>query len=379
MNFMRTQCVTLYMVFMTLLVHTAPATAAAPLPQDSSAAVILAYHRIGEDHLPDQSLTGEHFAQHVAQLANGYYNVLPLPEILDALAGNRPLPPRTVGITLEGAYASAIHDAAPLLLRNNLPFTVFYASDPIDQKDPDFATWKQLKALSKDDRVTIATLPASYNHISDQPQQEQIAALNKARQRYREEFKTEAPYLSYPFGEYSLETETLAKTQGFKAAFGLQSGTVYAGADTYALPRFSMTEPYGDLERFRLVTGALPLPVTDIEPADTALGDAPFFTGFTLPDALADQAKDLSCFISGQNETDMEVLGTRVEIRATEPLQDQTRIRLNCTLPGPVSENDEIQWRWFGLLYHRPEQPATQPDAQSANTDPVDEPPPPQE
>ncbi len=342
------------------------------IPEDNSKAVILAYHRIGEDHLPDQSLTLEQFHQHVQEIKNGHYNVLPLNQIVEALQTGSPLPPRTIAITLEGAYRSAIETAAPLLLENALPFTIFYASNLLDQKDPSYASWDDLKALQRQKTVDLGTLPASYAHITHQPKQDMLAALNKARQRHREEFEQEAAFLSYPYGEYSIELQALAKSQGFLAALGLHSGALYAGSDQYALPRFSLTELYGDLERFLMVTNAYPLPVQDIEPADPYLKTGSFFTGFTVTEGLQNDTNNLSCFISGEGKANVETLGNRVEIRSETDLKDQTRIRLNCTMPGPVSKDDETGWRWLGLLYHRAEedfaintpQPAEPPEPQ---------------
>ena len=355
MNFLRTQCVTLYACLCIAFFASDNAWAGAALPQDNSKAVILAYHRIGEDHIPDQSLTTQRFREHVEELLNGKYNVIPLGKAVAAITENQPLPERTVVITFEGAYTSSAQNALPLLIEHNLPFTVFYASDTLDQKDPAHTTWEQLKTFDKNENITLGVLPASYTHTAHQSRQDALSNLNKSRQRYRENFKNEALFLSYPYGEYSQELKELAKTQGFKAAFGLQSGAIYTGSDIYALPRFSMTDSYGDLERFRLVTGALPLPVSELEPTETLLDNVPFFTGFTLPTELKNSAKNMSCFISGQTKPQTEILGTRVEIRSDSPLHHLRRIRLNCTMPGPLSQNDEIQWRWFGVLYHRPE------------------------
>ena len=231
-----------------------------------------------------------------------------------------------------------------------------------------YASWEDLKALNRKDNIEIATLPASYTHIAHQPEQSMLAALNKARQRHREEFKQEAAFLSYPFGEYSTELQNLAKSQGYTAALGLHSGAAYGGANLYTLPRFSMTELYGNLERFRMVTRAHPLPVHDVEPANSHLQNKPFFTGFTVTPLLQDQTDKLSCFISAQGKALVETLDSgRIEIRAENGLLERNRIRLNCTMPGPLSEDDEIQWRWLGLPYHRAENKIVlnnpQPDA----------------
>ncbi|MCB9983226.1 MAG: polysaccharide deacetylase family protein [Rhodospirillales bacterium] len=351
------------------LIYTNPAPAANALPEDRSKAVILAYTRIGEDDKPDESLTEEQFIAHIREIKTGGYHVLPLPDILDHLENNRPLPPLTLAITLDGAYRSAMQNAVPHLLAENLPFTVFYAADPLDQHDSDYASWQDLKSLKKHKNVTLATLPASYSHVAHATRTEMLAALNKARQRHREEFAAESPYLAYPFGEYALELKDLAQTQGFKAAFGLHSGAAYPGADLYALPRFTMTEQYGDPDRLRMVARALPLPTTDIEPADPNIKANSFYTGFTLPGALSTQTEQLSCFISGHGRASIVQLGNRIEIREDTGLLDDERIRLNCTMPGPNNENNEAQWRWLGLLYFRnPERDEPRiPPAQNAS------------
>ena len=324
--------------------------AAPNLPEDKTKAVILTYYRIGEDHVLNENLTEDQFAEHVTEIMNGNYNVLPLPEIISSISLARALPENTIGITLEGGYSSAITAAQKHLIPNNIPFTVFVSADALNQKTAPFTNWKTLKALAKNKNVTLATLPASYTHLQGQTHTDLLKNLNRARQLFRENLGQEADYLAYPFGEYSLLYKSLAQSQGFKAAFGTHSGAVYSGADLYALPRFVMTERYGDLERFRLVTSALPLPVQDIEPANPQLDNESFFTGFTLPQALADQSDSLECFISGEDKPSIEKLGSRIEIRTASVPQDRTR--LNCTMPGPVNEDDEIQWRWLGLLYH---------------------------
>lgn len=323
------------------------------LPEDRNKAVILAYHKIGEDLSPQQSLPLNQFKAHVKEIINGNYNVLQLSQIIKSVQNKQPLPYNTIAITLEGAHRSAITKAAPLLQNADIPFTIFYASNTLDQKKPSFASWKDLKRLAKDDNIDIQTLPAKYAHISHQKQQDILINLNKARQRHREEFQTEAKLLSYPYGEYSLELKTLAKKQGYEASLGLHSGAVYSGSDLFALPRFSMTGQYGDIERFRLVTKSLPLPVKDLEPSDPLLKSKTFYTGFTLPKTLHLDANKLACFISNQGKAEIEKLGTRIEIRSKNLQPDETRIRLNCTIPGPQSAEDETQWRWLGILYHR--------------------------
>jgi len=344
-------------ILLTVLLYSAALHAATPipatLPEDKTKAVILAYHRIGEDNHPDTNLTQEQFIEHINEIENGDYTVLALDDVLSAIENRTPLPAHSIVLTFEGAYQSAYTNAIQHLLEKDWPFTVLYSSDTIDRNAPEFMDWKTLKKLSNNKQVTLGVLPASYSHITHLPEQEILKNLNKARQRFREEFNREAAFLSYPFGEYSTQLQTLAKTQGFKAALGLHSGATSPADNRYALPRFSMTERYGNLDRFRLVTNALPLPANDLEPADTYLKTQTWLTGFSTPTSLSGELKNLACFISGQEKPSIEILGNRVEIRSAELSTQQKRIRLNCTMPGPEAENGEAQWRWLGLLYHR--------------------------
>lgn len=329
------------------------AWAAAILPEDSGKAVILAYHRIGEDASSGTNLSTEQFSAHMREIRSGGYTVLPLDEILEALQSGAALPPRTLAITFEGAYLSAYKNAIKPLLEENIPFTVFYASDTIDRKLPEYIGWDKLKKLKKNRNVTIGVLPAAYAHTAHLSRNEMIGNLNRARQRFRDVFGSEADFLSYPFGEYSLELRELAKTQGFKYALGLHSGAVHAGSDFHALPRFSMTGHHGDIERFQLIATALPLPAADLEPLDPFLQKEEWVAGFTLPEALENESSSLSCYISGQKQPAIQRLGRRIEIRSAEAERLPARIRMNCTMPGPASEEDKKpRWRWLGAIYH---------------------------
>lgn len=321
------------------------------LDEDQSKFSILAYSRIGEDHLPDQSLTRQQFDEHLTEIQDGDYNVLPLDNALAAIQENKPLPNNSIVLTFDGAYKSATEYAFPKLVAAQIPFTVFYASSTLDRKDPEYTDWKTLKKLGQNETVTIGTLPAVYDHITYGANTDILKSINTARQRYREEFETEADFLSYPYGEYSTEIQQTAQTQGYKAALGLHSGVAHSGSNLFALPRYTMTELFGGIDRFRMAARAMPLPIKDLVPTDMKLNDAAFKVGFTLPEKLDGP---ISCFVDGEQQQNLERLGQRVEIRPEDSLLDETRIRLNCTMQGPKTEDDEQTWRWVGLLYHRP-------------------------
>ncbi len=330
------------------------AESGAAVSGNSSSAVILVYHRVGEDAYPDSNIRTEQFLTHIQEITDGDYNVLPLSDIIDAAKNHKPLPPRTLAITFDGAKKSIFENAVPALLDKKIPFTLFYASDQVDSGTAQTMTWGNLKDLSRREGVSLGLMPASYLRLPDVSDVEARRQVNKALQRHREMIGTGAQFFAYPFGEYSRSAKKIVDESGFSAAFGLQSGTVYAGSDFLALPRFTMTEKYGDLERFRLVANALPFPAFDIEPQDSRLTGPTPSIGFSVPEDMKNEIKDLSCFLSDQTQPKIEILGNRVELRLPEAPGDE-RLRINCTLPSPINTDEDIvQWRWFGMLLSGP-------------------------
>lgn len=331
------------------------APAQASIAADASAAVVFAYQRVGEDTLPQSSISAEQFRAHVDELKTEGYNVISLPDIIRAVRAGETLPQKTVAITFDGAYQSTTANAFRLLDEAGFPYTVFFASDMADGGTPGHLTWDQLKTLKKNKRVTLGILPAVYDHMAGNSDEQNAAIINKAVSKYREVFGTDAQFFAWPYGEYSAALKKQVEPYNFAAAFGQQSGIVFGGADFMALPRFTMTDNFGDIDRFRLTANALPLPVTGVTPDDTLLSQNPPMIGFTVTPDIADLSR-LSCFISGVGKVNVvKPGGNRAEIRLQSPFTDR-RTRVNCTLPDDtVIPGAAPGWRWFGMLLVDPE------------------------
>lgn len=336
-----------------LCVLSATKSHAGQLAEDTTSAVILAYHRIGEDSFPNTSLRREQFEEHIDELTDGSYNLIALPGLIEALKNQSKLPERTVAITFEGGYKSALTYAIPALIKKQVPFTVFFAADLADSQSSQYMSWADLAKLQNTGLASFGLLPASYTRLAGQGQESILQQLNRARTAYRSHLADEPLFFSYPFGEYDGEYVWIIKKQGFAAAFGLQSGVAYAGTDLLQVPRFSMTENYGNVERLQMITHALPLPAEDMEPPYSVLETTEPSIGFTLPPELAERAQNLTCFASGVASLSQDIVGTdRIELRLQTPLQEE-RTRINCTMPGQVGEADDgiASWRWLGMLF----------------------------
>ncbi|MBI3442130.1 MAG: polysaccharide deacetylase family protein [Proteobacteria bacterium] len=328
--------------------------AQASVSVDKSTAVIFMYQRVGEEQAPQDNISVEQFRAHITELTKAGYSVLPLPKIIDALKNNDSLPPKTVGITFDGAYQATLANAIPTLEEAKFPFTVFFASDMADNGNPAYMNWDQLKKLRKNKLVSFGILPAAYEYMVDKTAEENAAIINRAISRYREMLGAEPVFFAYPYGEYNTDIKKQLARYKFKAVFGQQSGVVYPDSDFLALPRFTMTDDYGGLDRFILTANALPLPAGDVVPEDTMLIKNPPIIGFTINPEIRQLAK-LACFGSNLGKLPLSNIGNnRVEIRPDKPFTDR-RTRINCTLPNnTIMPGEPRRWRWFGILLIAP-------------------------
>lgn len=329
-----------------------PAHALEGTEVDNKYAVIFAYFNVGNDSNPNINIRREQFAAQIQELVDGPYTILPLPQIIDAFKSAQPLPDRTVAITFDGADRSILEFAVPMLVQHELPFTVFIPAERVNSNKPPYMTWDDLRALKKTKLVTFGLHPSGYGHLMESTPTEIRRQINNSLSLIRKKLNRDVTLLAYPYGEYDQTFLDVARSMGFAAAFGQQSGVAHANDNLLALPRFTLTERYGDMERFRMTANALPLPVTDISPETPYLETKSPVIGFSLPRSLRKDIGTLSCFSSLEDKPAIETINnSRVEIRLTENLTED-RPRINCTIPvNPANGGDETRWRWYGVLY----------------------------
>ncbi|MDF1733195.1 MAG: polysaccharide deacetylase family protein [Minwuia sp.] len=307
-------------------------------------AVVLMYHRFGEDDVPLTNIRLEQFEAHLEHLETEGYSVLPLATVLDALADGKPLPEKAIAITADDAYLSVMTEAWPRLKARGWPITLFVATDPVDQGLRRYLSWDQIRQL-RDEGMDIGGHSASHGHLTFMDPATARADVARGMERLQTELGQSPDVFAYPFGEYSLRLRKVIADMGFRAAFGQHSGAVGRRRDRFDLPRFAMNERYGEISRFRTAVSTRPLPVHDATPEETQLevGSRPTFA-FRLDGGLRPGA--VTCYHStGSGAVDLDIEGDRIAFQAPAPLPPG-RSRFNCTLPDGAGG-----WYWFGRQF----------------------------
>ena len=315
----------------------------------ADSAVVLMYHRFGENALPSTNIRLDQFEAHLEELADPKYTVLPVPEIVARIRNGRDLPDRTLGLSIDDAFLSVYSEAWPRLKKAGVQFTLFVATDPVDRNADGYMSWDQIREL-RDAGVTIGSQTHTHLHMASSTAAQNADDLRKSAERFMAELGAAPTIIAYPYGEYSLAVRETARAAGFETGFGQHSGVLHPGADMFYLPRFAMNETYGDIGRFKLAANALPLPVKEITPADPLLSaaDNPPILGFTVTgDAVAGIGR-LACYPSNQGKARLEKLGARIEVRLDNAFPPG-RARINCTMLDRSG-----RWRWFGRQFFVP-------------------------
>lgn len=308
-------------------------------------AVILMYHRFGEDRYPATSIRVEQFEEHLAYLQEHDFTVLPLPEVMARFERTQALPPRTVVITVDDAYRSALTVARPMLAAANMPWTLFVTTDQPDRGLGDFMSWDDIRELDADPQVTIGHHSASHHHMPDHDAATNRHDIARANARFEAELGHVPELFAYPFGEYSDAVLEVIREFDFRAAFGQHSGVAHPQEARLELPRFAMNENWGRMDRFTERVNTKALPVTDIRPGDSlVVSNNPPQLSFVLTDSAV-HASQVGCFPSGGIEAVIEREGRRITIIPQGPFQPG-RARINCTAPY-----GDGSFRWFGRQF----------------------------
>ncbi|MBI5135863.1 MAG: polysaccharide deacetylase family protein [Nitrospirae bacterium] len=309
-------------------------------------AVVLMYHQFGQADTPSTNIRLKQFDAHLDHLAAGGYQVWPLQRVVEHLTGGAPLPDRVVAITMDDAYASIHTHAYPRLKARGWPFTVFVATDGVDQEFPAYLDWGRIREMAAHG-ATFANHTASHDHLAERLPGEDSAAwrarvtadIRRGQERLTAELGTAPMLFAYPYGEFDTELANLVARMGY-TAFGQQSGPIGRHSDRRALPRFPMAEAFGDAAEFAAKVATLPFPLAAVSPWDptAALATNPPTLAVTLHPGPA-RLDALTCYASGQGAATVtwpDREGRRFAVRAALPLTGP-RGRYNCTAPSPVA------------------------------------------
>ena len=311
-----------------------------------NSAVVFMYHKFGIDKYPTTSVTLDQFDSHLKEFSKEKYSLVSIEFIIDTIINDGELPENTIGISIDDADKSFYEVGWPMFKENNIPVTLFVNTSTIHKNNKNYLNWDQIREL-KAEGVSIGAHSHSHYHMSDLTIEEVRNEIEISNNIFLRELGEIPSLFAFPYGETNEEIINLLKEYKFKVAFGQHSGVINETSNFYYLPRFSLNEKYGAIDRVKFAANAKGLGIYDFIPKDPTIYDNPPFIGFSLLDEKL--VPSIDCFVfdsKGEVAKEIFKFNERIEIRLNRKLT-KGRSRMNCTAKG----SDGL-WRWFGHQFY---------------------------
>lgn len=222
------------------------ASAASRLPH----VAIFVYHRFVTTTSDELAVRVATFETHVGWLRTQGFALVPLRDVVawrhDPAA---PIPPKAVALTVDDGHASVRDALAPVVLREQLPVTLF-VHPPAVATGAHGLGWDDLRTLH---RTTLFDVQPYMWWYPEFAAAERLRApdafrafvqhhLHDARVQLRRHLGCDADLLAWAPGLCDDALIALAQQCGFAAGFTLDARRVTHDMRTFALPRFPMVE-----------------------------------------------------------------------------------------------------------------------------------------
>ena len=304
--------------------------------------IVLVYHRFGEQKHPSTSISSQNFNKQLEYLKKNNYNVLPVSKLIDFFYNSYNLPPKSVFITIDDAFKSFYENAFPLLKNYNFPFSVFLSTGFVNKnKTSDFMDWDMLDELKRN-KGEIYNHSNKHKSFLEYTATDLIKDIETAEKQIEKNLGKSHKIISYPYGESNSSVKDVVKNLGYKIAFSQHSSPLHFKENKYNLPRFSINDKYGSLERFIQIVNTKPINFTLIKFKNDERNNSFQFnlkTDFNL--------NQINCFINN-GDLEKSINDDVLVIKVSNASKNQ-RYRLNCTL----IEDNEVYWYGTMIIKHK--------------------------
>lgn len=266
---------------------------------------VFIYHRFGDNRYPTTNISLANFSEQMSYLRDHGYQVIRATDAVALLRQKRPIPDKTVVLTVDDAYITFKSGAMPILRQYGFPVTLFVNTDSIGADG--YLGWSDLRQLQKEG-VEIGNHTATHRSMTEQLRGESDSRyrqrlrgdLDRAQLALTRELGLAPQLFAYPYGEYSLLAQQIVEEYGFKAAFAQHSGVIGATDPLFSLPRTPLTGTYASLSQMEQKLALRPLRVKVISPDDTLIEkENPPTLVLEILDSQVDVQK-LRFFVNGQ-------------------------------------------------------------------------------
>lgn len=156
-------------------------------------------------------------------------------------------------LTFDDAYENFYHHAAPILIRENCPATVFViagkiggtndwdqAELPMEERDR-LMSWEQMKELSRSEQIAFGSHGLQHRNYAALSPAELSREIEESYAILSDSLPHAfLPILAYPWGKYSKAALQVMAQSSYCYGLTTQKGEWTSASDPYAIPRYSV-------------------------------------------------------------------------------------------------------------------------------------------
>ena len=309
---------------------------------DDNGVAVFMYHRVGDDRYPSTNVSIKQLESQLLEVKKDKKNILKALDVIKFINEGIEFKKNSVAFTIDDAYVSFYENGWPLFRDNNIPATLFISTDMTDFSIPGYMSWDQIRKYIAEGGI-VGQHTASHMSLPLNEPEKIKKDIIRSQKRFQEELGFIPELFAFPFGEASEEVINIIKDLNIQSAFGQHSGPIAQKSNIFYLPRFSINENFGDLDRFIFSSSLKPLVVKNLKPMNMFIKDSNSLE-FSFEVENQNLVNGIQCYGNLSDEwNSIELVKNENQISFDKKTNfSEGRRRFNCT-----SKFDN-EWYWFG-------------------------------
>tara|TARA_X000000368_G_scaffold353200_1_gene294260 strand:- start:2485 stop:3495 length:1011 start_codon:yes stop_codon:yes gene_type:complete len=307
---------------------------------EEGSGVTLMYHRFDDNRFPSTSISKDNFESQMLYLKKNNYTILPISKLVSFFEGNYKLPQKSIFITVDDGYKSFFKNGFPILKKLGFPFSIFLSTKFVsNEKNSDFMSWSMIKEVYNSNG-SILNHTFSHANLNEISSEQALNELILAEEKIKNELNHIPKIFSYPYGESNNKIEKLLQKLGYKLAFSQHSSPISINENKYRLPRFSINDEFGKLERFKQIVSAKPFKFSNLTVSQKNLASGLLKFSFQIEQST----ENINCYLNNNARLTIQKKEKKITVILNN-IMKKKQYRLNCT---KINENSELFW--FGKM-----------------------------
>ncbi|WP_168188268.1 polysaccharide deacetylase family protein [Hahella sp. CCB-MM4] len=191
---------------------------------------VLCYHQFTDSVTSSHPLVlrQKKFRRQMQYLKDHDYQVLRLEDLSQYLEGDKPIPDKSVILTIDDGYRSIYDVAYPILREFNYPATVFVYTDFVGAGAA--LTWGQIRELEDGGLISFQSHSKSHASLAtgQEPDQAKIDFIQieiaQPKTVLQHKLGVTSRHFAYPYGDSSETAVKFLESEGYERAYTVQAG-----------------------------------------------------------------------------------------------------------------------------------------------------------